>query len=198
MSVNTPHNLIDEFIAKVDIEEQKKLIQVKNYLSKLEEQKKENDIKLFMQQEKIEYLENEIKDYDEIFGFSEEMSLKEKKKQNDKMNKEEKNILKSSDKSVQEQYEKDMQDADDMVDLSIQQQSMHYEIHEIFENIKQNIQVDKKAKFKQAKVDFYKCIDILNNVINEDYADNLFSDLEEVLDLFKSIYEIDRKLQNLS
>lgn len=198
MSVNTPHNLIDEFISKVDIDEQKKLIQVKNYLSKLEEQKKENDIKLFMQQEKIEYLESEIKDYDEIFGFSEEMSLKEKKKQNDKMNKEEKNILKSSDKSVQEQYEKDMQDADDMVDLSLHQQSMHYEIHEIFENIKQNIQVDKKAKFKQAKVDFYKCIDIFNNVINEDYAENLFSDLEEVIDLFKSIYEIDRKLQNLS
>ena len=198
MSLNTPHNLIDEFISKVDIDEQKKLIQVKNYLYKLEEQKKENDIKLFMQQEKIEYLESEIKDYDEIFGFSEEMSLKEKKKQNDKMNKEEKNILKLSDKSVQEQYEKDMQDADDMVDLSLHQQSMHYEIHEIFENIKQNIQVDKKAKFKQAKVDFYKCIDIFNNVLNEDYAENLFSDLEEVLDLFKSIYEIDRKLQNLS
>lgn len=198
MSVNTPHNLIDEFISNVDIDEQKKLIQVKNYICKLEEQKKENDIKLFMQQEKIEYLESEIKDYDEIFGFSEEMSLKEKKKQNDKMNKEEKNILKLSDKSVQEQYEKDMQDADDMVDLSLHQQSMHYEIHEIFENIKQNIQVDKKAKFKQAKVDFYKCIDIFNNVINEDYAETLFSDLEEVLDLFKSIYEIDRKLQNLS
>lgn len=198
MSVSTPHNLIDEFISKVDINEQKKLIQVKNYLYKLEEQKKENDIKLFIQQEKIEYLESEIKDYDEIFGFSEDMSLKEKKKQNDKMNKEEKNILKLSDKSVQEQYEKDMQDADDMVDLSLHQQSMHYEIHEIFENIKQNIQVDKKAKFKQAKVDFYKCIDIFNNVINEDYAENLFSDLEEVFDLFKSIYEIDRKLQNLS
>lgn len=192
------HSLLDNYISKVDIEEQKKLLQIKTYISKLEEHKKENEIKIFMQKEQIENLENEIKEYDEIFGFSEEMSLKEKKKQNDKMNKEEKNIIKSSEKSVQDEYKKDMQDADDMVDLSLEQQAMHYDIHEIFENIKNNVPDDKKNKFKQAKIDFYKSIDILHNIVNDDYKENLFSDLEEAMDLFKSVYEIDRKLQNLS
>lgn len=190
--------IFEILFSTVNFEQQKNLVQIKNYITKLEEQKKENETKNFMLQEKIEELINEVKDYDDIFGFNEEMSIKEKKKLNDKMNKEEIRIIKFSEKSIQDEYAKDMLNIDDMVDLSIQQQSLQYEIHELFDTIKNNVQEDKMNKFKQAKIDFYKCIDIFNNIVHEEFKENVFTCLEDIFEYMKSVYIIDKKLKDLS
>jgi len=197
MNYSIIEKLFEQLFSTINFEQQKNLVQIKNYIIKLEEQKKENETKNFMLKEKIEELVNEIKEYDDIFGFNEEMSIKEKKKQNDKMNKEEMRIIKISEKTIQDEYEKDMLNTDDMVDLSIQQQSLQYEIHELFDTIKNNINQDKLAKFKQAKIDFYKCIDTFNNIVNDEFKETVFTCLEDIFEYMKSVYVIDRKLKDL-
>jgi hypothetical protein len=54
----------------------------KNYIKYLETVIKDRDEKIFVLNEKLTYISDEIKSYDKLMGYTDEMSIRDKKKYN--------------------------------------------------------------------------------------------------------------------
>jgi hypothetical protein len=167
-------------------------------VKKLENIIKEKNVEIFSLNEKIQEKNQELKVYDKIMGFTDEMTIRDKKKHTQKSEKEEKkikDIVKDLDPSLQEEYEQDLINEEDIVDLALQQNQLQFEINETFNEIKQNLQDNNIDLYKQYKRDLLKVIDGFYNIINDDYKNKLFDSLTDIIEKESQVYDIDEKIK---
>jgi hypothetical protein len=175
--------------------------QLTNTIKKLENIIRDKDVEIFSLNEKIQEKANEIKIFDKFMGFTEEMSIRDKKKHTQKSEKAEKklqDIVKDLDPSLQAEYENDLMKEEDIVDLALQQNELQFEIHEIFNDIKQNLQDNNVDLYKQYKREFLKAIDGFYHIVNDEYKSRLFDTLLDIVDKESTVYEVDEKIKNFS
>lgn len=170
-----------------------------NYIRQLESTIKEKNVEIFSLNEKLEDKVNEIKAYDKMFGFTEEMTLRDKKRHSAKCDKEErkiKDIVKDLDQSLRDEYEQDLINEEDIVDLALTQNQLQFEISELFQSIKNNLKSeDKYEQYKQYKRDFLKVIDGFYNIVNDEFKPKVFDTLFDILDKENQVYDIDEKIK---
>jgi len=160
---------------------------------------KDKNVEIFSLNEKIQEKSNEIRMFDKFMGFSEDMSLKDKKRHTQKCDREEKKmkeIVKDLDPSLQEEYEKDLLKEEDIVDLALKQNQLQYEIHENFNEIKDSMKEKNVDLYKQYKREFLSLVDKLYNMVTDEYKNKIFDTLIEILEKENQVYEIDEIIKN--
>lgn len=175
--------------------------QLTSTIKKLENIIRDKDIEIFSLNEKIQEKTNEIKIFDKFMGFTEEMSIRDKRRHTQKSEKAEKklqDIVRDLDPSLQAEYVNDLMKEEDIVDLALQQNELQFEIHEIFNDIKQNLQDNNIDLYKQHKREFLKAIDGFYNIVNDEYKNRLFDTLIEIVEKESNVYEVDEKIKNFT
>lgn len=167
-------------------------------IKRLENIIKDKDVEIFSLNEKIQEKTNEIKIIDKVIGWTDEMTIRDKKRQTQKSEKEEKkikDIVKDLDPSLQEEYEQDLMKEEDIVDLALQQNELQFEIHEIFNEVKQNVSKSNLELYKQYKRELLRSIDGFYNIINDDFKNKLFDRLQDIIEKENQVYDIDEKIK---
>lgn len=169
------------------------------YIKKLENTIKERDVEIFSLNEKIEEKTNELKVYDKFLGYTDEMTLREKKRHNARCEKEEKRnqeIVKDLDQSLREEYEKDLLNEEDIVDLALTQNQLQFEISECFQTIRSNLKSEENYKlYKQYKRDILKVIDGFYSIVTDEFKPKVIDVLIDILDRENQVYDIDERIK---
>jgi hypothetical protein len=205
ISSNPSTDLLDQLIQSYQIKQihgiyndtlQQDLISISNFIHKLQMEIKKKDLELFELQEQLDSKIKEIKEYDKLFGYNNDMSMKQKKQHSKKCDKDEKKIdkiLKDVNPSIKEEYENDLQLENDLIDLALLQNQLQYEIHEHFQIIKHNLK--NQDTYKPFKNEILKQIQIGYEDTKEENKNEFFENLNDIIEKQIQVYEIDEKIK---
>jgi hypothetical protein len=171
-----------------------KLQQTIQELNKIIHQK---NIEILEKDEHIANLENEINSFNELMGYSPDMTHDEKLKYNEDCEKELEEAELSLDESTKRAYENDMEREDRMIECALEINELQFEVAEIFKTIKTNIDESKYEEYKKYKRSFYAMLDFFYHSYNGEEKTDVFDLISDMVDKEKRVYELDEEIKNI-
>jgi hypothetical protein len=178
-----------ETLEKENIHLREEIIKLKELLHK----KNEDTNNLYA---RIEELEFNQKSYDILLGYTEDMSFDEKCNINEKIKLEEETILSNLSEQEKEEYDNNINKEHRMIFLGIEISRLQFEINELFQNIKEDLNEDAYIIYKNEKKAFLNSISTFYNLYKYD-KDDLFDILLNIIRKQKKIYQYDYELNSI-
>ena len=119
----------------------------------------DKNIKIQELEEEIQRLENESEAFDKLIGYSPNMTYEDKLKLNEESEKELEQAEMNLDLSTKRIYENDIEREDRLIDCALGINELQFEVSEIFQILKKNIDSDKYDEYKKHKRNFYGMIE---------------------------------------
>lgn len=169
-----------------------------NVIKNLEKTNVEKDIKIFDLNERVNALIEENKSYDNLMGYTGDMTMEDKVRHNEECKKEIEEAEATLDEETKKEYYSDLEKEDMLVEYALQINQLQFETSELFHEMKDKVEEKDYQEYKKYKRNFYAMIETFYKIYGGEDKLYIFDILIEIMRKQRLVYKLDDCIKEMN